>query len=291
MLSSVEDADTTTLTSLLSGTDAVVWSAGAGGGDPARTVAVDQDAAIRSMDAAQNAGVRRYVMVSFSGSFPEHHVPEDNPFRAYQDAKIAADEHLRGTDLNWTILAPGTLTTEPGHRAVNPDATFMTGDEASRELVAQVALDVLEDPRASRRTLVFGSGDVPLDTWLDRCGTDMIQILNATEIARARETGALVAEILQTLKGRCTVGTNLLDVDEWARSMIVEAGRPVLLRRLRAVVRQRTVRPLHLHLGQRRRAPRPAARPHPRRRRPAVARPRCLAAGHRRRLGRQLRRR
>ena len=52
----------------------------------------------------------------------------------------------------------------------------------------------------------------------------MIQILNATEIARARETGALVAEILQTLKGRCTVGTNLLDVDEWARSMIGAAG-------------------------------------------------------------------
>ena len=166
VLSSVEDADTTTLTSLLSGTDAVVWSAGAGGGDPARTLAVDQDAAIRSMEAALNAGVRRYVMVSFSGSFPEHRVPEDNPFRAYQDAKIAADEHLRGTDLNWTILAPGTLTTEPGHRAVNPDATFMTGDEASRELVAQVALEVLENPRASRRTLVFGSGDVPLDTWL-----------------------------------------------------------------------------------------------------------------------------
>lgn len=52
----------------------------------------------------------------------------------------------------------------------------------------------------------------------------MIQILNAAEIARARESGALVAEILQTLKGRCTVGTNLLDVDEWARSMIVAAG-------------------------------------------------------------------
>lgn len=166
VLSSVEDADTTTLTSLLSGTDAVVWSAGAGG-DPARTRAVDRDAAIRSMDAAQNAGVRRYVMVSFSGAFPEHRVPEDNPFRAYQDAKIAADEHLRGTDLNWTVLAPGTLTDDPGHRAVNPDATSRSGDEASRELVAQVALQVLDDSRASRRTLVFGSGDVPLDTWLD----------------------------------------------------------------------------------------------------------------------------
>lgn len=167
VLSSVEEADTTTLTSLLSGTDAVVWSAGAGG-DAARTVAVDQDAAIRSMEAAQTAGVRRYVMVSFSGAFPEHRVAEDNPFRVYQDAKIAADEHLRRTDLNWTILAPGTLTDEPGHRAVNPAATSRSGDEAARELVAQVALAVLEDPRASRRTLIFGSGDVPLDTWLDQ---------------------------------------------------------------------------------------------------------------------------
>lgn len=167
VLSSVEQADTITLTSLLSGTDTVVWSAGAGGGDAARTVAVDRDAAIRSMDAALTAGVSRYIMVSFSGASPDHHVEEDNPFRTYQDAKIAADDHLRGTDLDWTILAPGTLTSEPGHRTVNPDATFRSGDEASRELVAQVALDVLEDSRASRRTLVFGSGDVRIDAWLD----------------------------------------------------------------------------------------------------------------------------
>jgi methionyl aminopeptidase len=33
-----------------------------------------------------------------------------------------------------------------------------------------------------------------------------------------------VAEILQTLKGRSAVGTNLLDIDRWAREMIVEAG-------------------------------------------------------------------
>ncbi|MDJ0336661.1 type I methionyl aminopeptidase [Cryobacterium sp. PH31-O1] len=52
----------------------------------------------------------------------------------------------------------------------------------------------------------------------------MIEILNTTEISRARETGALVASILQTLKSRSTVGTNLLDIDEWARTLIVEAG-------------------------------------------------------------------
>ncbi|WP_353953321.1 type I methionyl aminopeptidase [Knoellia sp. S7-12] len=52
----------------------------------------------------------------------------------------------------------------------------------------------------------------------------MIEILNATELERARATGALVADILQSLKSRATVGTNLLDIDWWAKAMIVEAG-------------------------------------------------------------------
>jgi methionyl aminopeptidase len=52
----------------------------------------------------------------------------------------------------------------------------------------------------------------------------MIEILSPTEIARARETGALVADILQALKGRAAVGTNLLDINRWAGDMIVHAG-------------------------------------------------------------------
>ncbi|MFE5840516.1 type I methionyl aminopeptidase [Streptomyces niveus] len=52
----------------------------------------------------------------------------------------------------------------------------------------------------------------------------MIEILNPTLVARARDTGALVADILQTLKSRSTVGTNLLDIDRWAKAMIIEAG-------------------------------------------------------------------
>jgi len=166
VVSSVEDADVDGLVELLSAQDAVVWSAGAGGGDPERTYAVDRDAAIRSMDAAAAAGAGRYVMVSFSGSSPDALVPEDNPFRHYQDAKIAADDHLRASDLDWTVLGPGTLTLEPGTGAVNPDARFNDGDVTSRELVAQVALAVLSDSRASRKTLVFGDGEVPIDAWL-----------------------------------------------------------------------------------------------------------------------------
>ncbi|RKN22234.1 type I methionyl aminopeptidase [Micromonospora musae] len=52
----------------------------------------------------------------------------------------------------------------------------------------------------------------------------MIELLNPTDLPRARETGALVAEILQTLKGRSTVGTNLQEIDRWAQAMILEAG-------------------------------------------------------------------
>ncbi|CAM5732248.1 Methionine aminopeptidase 1, mitochondrial [Streptomyces antimycoticus] len=52
----------------------------------------------------------------------------------------------------------------------------------------------------------------------------MIEILSPTELTRAKDTGALVADILHTLKGRSTVGTNLLDIDRWAKAMIVEAG-------------------------------------------------------------------
>jgi methionyl aminopeptidase len=52
----------------------------------------------------------------------------------------------------------------------------------------------------------------------------MIEVLNPTELPRARQAGALVADILQTLRSRCEVGTNLLDINLWAQSMITEAG-------------------------------------------------------------------
>ncbi|MFS0705854.1 type I methionyl aminopeptidase [Cellulomonas sp. 179-A 9B4 NHS] len=52
----------------------------------------------------------------------------------------------------------------------------------------------------------------------------MIEILSPTELERARRTGALVADILQTLRGRASVGTNLLEIDRWAREMIEGAG-------------------------------------------------------------------
>ncbi|GAA4027497.1 SDR family oxidoreductase [Arthrobacter methylotrophus] len=157
----VEQSTTAEIASALNGHDAVVWSAGAGGGDPDRTYAVDRDAAIRSMDAAAQQGVARYVMVSYLGAGPGHGVPEDNSFYAYAEAKAAADEYLRGTDLDWTILGPGALTGNPGSALIEVDPLDPgTGTATSRANVALVAAAVLELPETIGRTIEFRDGNV-----------------------------------------------------------------------------------------------------------------------------------
>lgn len=52
----------------------------------------------------------------------------------------------------------------------------------------------------------------------------MIEILNPDQLSRARDTGALVGSILQSLKKRATVGVNLLELDAWTKEMITDAG-------------------------------------------------------------------
>ena len=168
VVADVEQLDALEFNKLLQGHDAAVWTAGAGGGNPLRTYAVDRDAAIASMTAAQQAGVPRYVMVSYYGSRPDHGVPEDNSFFAYAEAKAAADTHLRGTDLEWTILGPSRLTLNPptgrieiaGHGATEPT-------EVSRADVAAVAAAVLERPETAGLTIEFNNGDTPIGEALD----------------------------------------------------------------------------------------------------------------------------
>ena len=162
VVADIETLDTAALADLLTGRDAVVFSAGAGGGDPARTYAVDRDAAIRVIDAARQAGVRRFVMVSYFGAGPGHGVPEDNSFFAYAEAKAAADAHLRASDLDWTVLGPGRLTLEPGTGKIAVGADAAEKAEVSREDVALVAAAALNDDSTIRRTIDFNNGDLPI---------------------------------------------------------------------------------------------------------------------------------
>lgn len=161
VVADIEQLDTDGLARLLAGHDAVVFSAGAGGGNPERTYAVDRDAAIRCVDATEKAGVRRFVMVSYFGAGPDHGVPDGDPFFPYAQAKAAADAHLRATDLDWTVLGPSRLTLEPatGRIAVGPD----TGKgQVSRGNVAPVIAACLREDSTIGRTIEFNDGPTPI---------------------------------------------------------------------------------------------------------------------------------
>lgn len=165
VVADIEQLDTRGLADLLTGHDAVVFSAGAGGGNPARTYAVDRDAAIRAIDAAAQAGVRRFVIVSYFGAGPDHGVPQDNPFFPYAEAKAAADAHLRASKLDWTVLGPGRLTLEP---ATGRIVIGKRKGEVSRADVALVVAATLHDDSTIRRTIEFNNGDVPIAEALGR---------------------------------------------------------------------------------------------------------------------------
>ena len=158
VVADIEQLDTDALAGLLAGHDAVVFSAGAGGGNPARTYAVDRDAAIRVIDAAAQAGVRRFVMVSYFGAGPDHGVPQDDSFFPYAEAKAAADAHLRASDLDWTVLGPGRLTLEPATGRIAVGA----GPEVSRADVALVVAAALADDSTIGRTIDFNNGEIPI---------------------------------------------------------------------------------------------------------------------------------
>jgi len=110
VLLDLEDTDVEALTEVVRGAEVVVFAAGGGpDGNAARKETVDKGAAVMLADAAEAAGVRRYLMVSAMGT--EHADPDsDDVFQVYLRAKQAADDHLRASTLDWTIVRPGRLT-------------------------------------------------------------------------------------------------------------------------------------------------------------------------------------
>lgn len=160
LVADVEALDTAGIAEVIAGHDALVWAAGAGGGNPERTRAVDQEAAIRSMDAAEQAGVKRYVMVSYCGAGPDHGVEPDSPFFPYAEAKAAADEHLRASGLDWTVLGPSGLTMEPATGSIQVGREG--SNQVSRENVARVIAETLDSNATVGRTIEFHDGSTPI---------------------------------------------------------------------------------------------------------------------------------
>jgi uncharacterized protein YbjT (DUF2867 family) len=148
------------LARVIAGADAVVFAAGAGPGSGAeRKRTVDLGAAVRLIDAAREAGVRRYVMVSSIGA--------DDPsagaeaMRPYLEAKAEADAALAASGLDFTIVRPGRLTNDPGTARVAVGEDLGRAD-ITRDDVAAVLVGVLDEPRTVGRTFVAVQGDAPI---------------------------------------------------------------------------------------------------------------------------------
>lgn len=139
--------------------DAVVFAAGAGpGSGAARKWTVDRDGALKLIEAAKKNGIRRYVMISAMG------VDEprgDEVFQAYSRAKAEADQALRESGLDWTIIRPGRLTDEPGRGRVALAPSLPAG-EVPRADVAAVLAEVLEPPASTGHQLDLTTGDLTI---------------------------------------------------------------------------------------------------------------------------------
>ncbi|HZG04616.1 MAG TPA: NAD(P)H-binding protein [Streptomyces sp.] len=161
----------------LEGADAAVFAAGAGpGSGAARKDTVDRAAAILFADAAERAGVRRFLVVSAMGVDGEPPAGTDPVFAAYLRAKGAADDDVRRrVNLDWTILRPGRLTNGPGTGRVTLGPQTGRGD-VPRDDVAAVLLALLDDPRAARVTLELIGGDTPIDQAVATLGVQATEV-------------------------------------------------------------------------------------------------------------------
>lgn len=156
----LEDADTKQVAEAVAGCDTLVFSAGAGpGSGAARKETVDYGGAVKCIDAAVQAGVRRFLMVSAMGT--DDPPQDDSVFSVYLRAKAGADNHLMDSPLDWTIVRPGRLTDEAPTGRVHIDRHVPRGN-VSRADVAAVLLECLRNDGTVGAVFELVGGDTPI---------------------------------------------------------------------------------------------------------------------------------
>jgi nucleoside-diphosphate-sugar epimerase len=144
----------------LDGVDAVVFAAGAGPGSGSeRKRTVDYGGAVKCVEACEERGVARFVIVSSIGA----HDPESGPdaMRPYLRAKAEADDRVAASSLQWTIVRPGSLTDDPGSGLVEVSTDLGGSGPVPRDDVSLVLAETLQAPGAVHTTFELFSGDTP----------------------------------------------------------------------------------------------------------------------------------
>jgi len=143
----------------LAGVDAVVHAVGAG--SPEQAEAVDHRGTVRLIEAAERAGVRRFLLVSSMGTDRPESMPE--PLRPFLEAKRESERALRASTLAWTIVRPGGLTDDPPTGRVRLAPSLEAGGTVPRADVARVTVAALRLGAAERQAFDLLSGDTAVD--------------------------------------------------------------------------------------------------------------------------------
>jgi nucleoside-diphosphate-sugar epimerase len=149
------------LAGLLEGHDAVVFAAGAHGTGRDQTTLIDGQGLEKAAEAARQAGVARFVLVSVFPDAGRDGQPNE-AFEHYMRVKKAADVYLTATDLDWVVVRPGTLTDEPGSGTVRAGWAIPYGD-VHRDDVAAFIVAALREPRLRHVVVELTDGDTPVD--------------------------------------------------------------------------------------------------------------------------------
>jgi uncharacterized protein YbjT (DUF2867 family) len=144
----------------MNGCDAVIFSAGSGGNTGHdKTLLIDLDGAVKAMEAAEDLGIKRFVMVS---ALQAHHRENWNTsLIPYYVAKHYADKILEASGLTYTIVRPGGLLNEPGTGRVDAGENKERGS-IPREDVARVVVETLSEDHTFGRSFDLVSGDTPI---------------------------------------------------------------------------------------------------------------------------------
>lgn len=150
------------LASALRGSEAIVFTAGAGGRDgPNATDQVDGDGPAKLAAAANLAGVRRLLLISvFPEAWRERRMDAD--FEHYMVAKKRAETQLVLTDLDWLVLRPSALTNEPGTGRIDLGLAKIH-NEITRDDVAATLVEALRQPEINRLILELTGGSTPIE--------------------------------------------------------------------------------------------------------------------------------
>jgi len=150
----------------MKGSDAVVFAAGSAAGE---TSELDRTGTLRTVRAAEKAGVKRYISISAIGASTGPSTRSmDDEMKDYYKQKRAAARHITSSSLDWTIIEPAELTEEAGTGKVTATLDKLASTPIARADVAAVVVACLGDPRSIGKAIQLAGGTTPIKAALDK---------------------------------------------------------------------------------------------------------------------------